>query len=149
MRTRCICAAARSRAYGMTLIELLVSMAIVGILAAIAYPSYQAYMVKSNRTDATRALTLDAQALERCYSQNFTYLGCPAVSTLVTASANGYYSVSIPATTLTASSYLITATPAVGSTQNNDAQCTSFSLDSSGTQTSTGTATSQTCWGGN
>lgn len=133
----------------MTLIELMVAVAIVGILAAIAYPSYQAYVIRSNRTDATRALTVDAQALERCYSQNFTYLGCPTVTTTAISSPNGYYSVTIPAATLAASSYVITATPAAGSVQNKDGQCTSFSLDSSGTQTSTGTASAQTCWGGN
>jgi type IV pilus assembly protein PilE len=125
----------------------MITMAIIAILAAIAYPSYQVYVRKSNRTDATRTLTLDAQALERCYSQNFSYLGCPTVTTAATASPNGYYSVIIPAATLTANSYVISATPAPGSVQNNDAQCTSFSINSSGTQTSTGTAPSQTCWG--
>lgn len=133
----------------MTLIELMVALTIAGILAAIAYPSYQSYVLRSNRTDATRALTVSAQALERCYSQNFSYLGCPAVSTAVTASPSGYYLITIPAAKLTANSYLITATPAVGSVQNNDTQCTSFSLNSSGTQTSTGTAASHACWGSN
>ncbi len=137
------------RAQGITLMELMITLAIVAILTAIAYPSYQVYVRKSNRTDATRTLTLDAQALERCYSQNFTYLGCPTVTTSATASPNGYYSVIIPAATLSANSYVITATPAPGSVQSNDAQCASFSLDNSGTQTSTGTASSQTCWGSN
>jgi type IV pilus assembly protein PilE len=51
---------------GFSLIELMMAVAIVGILAAIAVPSYTAFVRQSNRTDAVRALTLDAQALERC-----------------------------------------------------------------------------------
>ena len=137
------------RVRGFSLIELMITVAIVAILAAIALPSYRRYVLQGNRTDAIKALAFYQQALERCYSQNFTYLGCAAVTTTAMPSANGYYSIVIPAATLTASSYVITATPASGSVQSNDAQCTSFSLDNSGTQTSTGTATAQKCWGSN
>ena len=61
---------------GFTLVELMITVGIVAILAAIAIPSYSAYVMRSNRTDATRTMVADAQALERCYSQTFTYLGC-------------------------------------------------------------------------
>lgn len=59
---------------GITLIELLIAVAIVGILASIAYPSYMESVRKSRRADATAALSNAAQALERYYTEKNTYL---------------------------------------------------------------------------
>ncbi len=58
---------------GFTLIELMVTVAIIGILASIAYPSYQEQIAKSRRNEATNALFSSAQALERFYSANGRY----------------------------------------------------------------------------
>jgi type IV pilus assembly protein PilE len=130
---------------GFSLIELVVAMGIVGILAAIAIPAYTSYTKTANRTDATRTLTSYAQALERCYSQAFTYVGCSAIpATLPAASAQGYYSVTFPV--LTASSFTITATP-LKAPQTSDSTCTSFSVDNTGAQSTTPAANSPTCWG--
>lgn len=134
---------------GFTLIELLVVVAIVGILAAIAYPSYQAYVRQANRSDATRALQLVAQSLQRCYSQNFTYLtGCNVVAGS-TPSANAYYTIKVVIPD--AQDYTLTATPALPP-QTGDTQCWTFTLVSTGVQTavnSGGTLNTQTCWGSN
>src|SRR5215831_21007022 len=68
--------ARRRREAGVTLMELMVVVAIVGILAAIAYPAYTQFVMQTNRTDATKTMQLAAQSMERCYSVNFTYVGC-------------------------------------------------------------------------
>ena len=132
---------------GITLIELLITVAIVGILASIAVPSYMSYTRSSNRTDATQAMTLDAQALERCYSQNFTYLGCATAPVGAAPSSQGFYTVTIAVPT--ASSFLITAVP-LKAPQTGDSNCAQFTLNSAGTQGATnngGTVTTQSCWG--
>lgn len=61
------------RQHGFTLIELMIAVAIVGILAAIALPSYERYVDRGYRTQAQAALREMAQQLERRYSQTFSY----------------------------------------------------------------------------
>jgi type IV pilus assembly protein PilE len=63
------------RSNGFTLIELMIVVAIVGILAMVAYPSYDSSIKKTRRADAQGALQGLAQAMERHFTSNNTYLG--------------------------------------------------------------------------
>jgi type IV pilus assembly protein PilE len=60
-------------ARGVTLIELMIAVAIIGILAAIAYPSYQAQVRRGNRTEGKTELVEAAQDLEKCYTRYGRY----------------------------------------------------------------------------
>ena len=131
------------RENGFSLIELMMAVAIVGIIAAITVPSYTAYVLRTNRTDATRTLILDAQAFERCYSQAFTFVGCPTVPAGPTPSGQGKYNITV--TNLTSTTYTITAEPL--SQQLEDTTCATFTLDQTGTQGATPAGNAQTCWG--
>lgn len=64
--------------FGFTLIELMIVVAIVGILAAIAYPSYQRYVEDSRRSDARANLVQLAQFMERYYTANGRYVDAAA-----------------------------------------------------------------------
>lgn len=61
------------REKGFTLIELMIVVAIIGILASIAYPSYKEYVAKSRRAEAKATLMAGQQWMERFYSENFRY----------------------------------------------------------------------------
>jgi type IV pilus assembly protein PilE len=138
---------------GFSLIELMVAIAIVGVLAAIAVPSYRTYVLQAHRTDAVRTLTSYRQALERCYSQNFTYVNavttpCPAATGAATTSPNGYYNVTF---TVTAAPPAYTILATATGTQVKDTNCASMQVTSAGAQTalnSAGADSTQICWGG-
>ena len=133
---------------GFSLIELVVTVGIIGILAGIAIPAYSAYVKRANRSDATRTMTVDAQALERCYSQTFTYGTCVGGAVGPLPSSQGYYNVTI-AVTAAPAGYTITAVPAK-SPQTADTSCAQFTLNNAGTQgavDSSNNNNTQTCCG--
>ena len=136
---------------GFTLIELMVTVAIISILAAIALPSYTNQIRKSRRGDAKMALLDVAARQERYNTINFKYaskfedLNYPAGTTSINVPANGttYYVVTMP--TNDGTGFALTAAPQ--GDQANDS-CKSFTLNSLGVQGLAGGATSSLadCW---
>jgi type IV pilus assembly protein PilE len=151
----------KAKLAGFTLIELMIAVAIVGILATIAATSYQRQVIQSHRTDARTALLDLAGREEKLFSTTNAYSAFPSVlgyGTATTAvsfpvgSSNGtnYYNVLIttpdPAQPANPNSYTITATPISSSPQAADTTCTSLSVNQLGQQTATPPANAATCW---
>jgi type IV pilus assembly protein PilE len=117
---------------GFSLIELMITVAIVGILAAVAMPSYNVYVLESKRLDGTSALLKLSSLQERYYAQNNTYAVDGNIGEVGgNKSKEKHYDLVI--THASASGFRATAT-ATGS-QVNDTGCTSLSLDSIGVRT--------------
>ena len=133
---------------GFTLIELMITVAVVAILTAIAYPSYTQYIVRSNRSSAVSLVMNLASRQEqynldaRQYTDQLSLLGTPTISVEI---ANNY-NVTVAADNSAAPpAYSITATP-VNTQLVRDTQCGFLKIDHTGLKTIGGTSTVSSCW---
>ena len=124
---------------GFTTIELLIAMVVLGILMAVALPTYQSSLRKGRRSEAITALTNIQQAQERHRSTNAAFttlitaaptatppgLGLPA-----TVTPSGLYNLAV--TSADATTYVATATAVSGTSQAKDTNCTVMAVRMAG-----------------
>ncbi|NND91537.1 MAG: type IV pilin protein [Granulosicoccus sp.] len=117
----------RRRNRGFTMIEVLIVVAIVGILAGLAYPQYGSYLQKSRRADGHLSLLEEVQTMERCKATRYSYANC---SLSKTTSPESYYTLSL---VNAASSFTITATGQ--GKQADDTDCKVMTINQLGVRT--------------
>ncbi|MDX1588985.1 MAG: type IV pilin protein [Oleiphilaceae bacterium] len=120
----------RQRQQGFSLIELMIVVVIIGIIAAIAYPSYQRNIEQTRRTTAQSEMMELAQGLERYYTSNYTYVGASLrfnTSPRGTPSAEAFYDFAL--NSVSQNAYQISATPK--NAQSSD-RCGTLTLDQQG-----------------
>lgn len=135
---------------GMTLIELLVVVVIVAILTSIAVPSYRAYMIRTQRSEAKTALLQLQAAQEKFYLQNDSYTDQvdadpPGGLGLLATTERGLYDIAVDLAG-DGQSYTATADPVAGESQADDSQCTQLSVTNTGVRGSTGSGGVEVCW---
>lgn len=133
------------RKQGFTLLELVIAMAIVGVLVSIAYPAYKQYVVTSRRSDARNSLINAQIALEKCYSRYFKYDSeCSDLDNFPRTSSHGFYTIQL--SKLTATSYSLTAFPR--GSQKEDTHCANIAINHVDAKTAidSSAAPSAECW---
>ncbi len=129
---------------GFTIIEVLVVVAILAVLAAIAIPAYTKYVTSARRADGKSALVAAAQAMERYYTNNYTYvnatIGTGSTDTIYSKSDSGYYNLSFTtpesgSTNPSASAFRIQAVADPNEKQANDTLCGTMTINQLGQKT--------------
>ena len=144
----------RKTSQGFTLIEVLITLAIIGILASVAYPSYQENMSAGRRTDAINSLLTLQMAQEKWRNSHTSYTGvlggtdCNTLNATglcwaSTNSAEGFYTLSITASSATG--YSLKAAPRAGTPQASD-RCGDFHLNQNDPDYTPAGAADAQCW---
>jgi len=132
---------------GMTLLELMIVVAIVGILASIALPSFNNSVTKARRADARNSL-FDWQLRQAEYfADNLSYASVSTVTGSgadIVDSGESYYDITVTSSSTT--TFQMTATPKSGTTQASDSDCASYFCTNQDGPLYTGSCAPQACW---
>nr|WP_256330444.1 type IV pilin protein [Variovorax sp. YR216] len=131
---------------GFTLIELMVTVAIVAILAAIAYPSYTRYIVRSNRAAAMGYMLEVTNRQQRYMLDARQYATWAQLNLTLPSNVSANYQIDTNPTGATPPGFTVTATP-INSQLARDTQCGTLSIDDTGLKKALGNQTGvQGCW---
>jgi len=133
---------------GVTLMELMIVVAIVGILASVAVPGYRAHIIRVKRSEAKTELMAVAQQLERCYTRGNAYEdaganGCPGFPVAVPRTGTVTYEITADIAE-DGQAFALTATPQGG--QANDTTCGALTLNQLGVRGVSTEAEPNSCW---
>ncbi|MBE0421253.1 MULTISPECIES: type IV pilin protein [Pseudoalteromonas] len=135
--------------HGFTLIELMIAVAIVGILAAIALPNYTEYVKRASRAEAVAALLDAANKQEQYFVDNREYTELASDLGIQSKTENGHFELAIKV--VDKNTFTITAKPIAGPVKG-DGDCTALSITDIGTKGAQGAKTNEGkdidyCWG--
>lgn len=145
----------RTASRGFTLIELMVTVVIAGILAAVAYPAFTAHVQRSRRADAVALLSAVTQAQERYRTNRVEYAHSMSDLGMTSSSITNHYTLTFAGVGNPASwvaGYVVTASAVSTSPQANDSKCASMGVQLDGSTLtyfaadSAGNDSSASCW---